>query len=132
MPTNTKPSGTIGDTQKTMTISATSFRGCNRFSPMLSAIAQQNLFSEERLIRIILPALLSSQSLLDQVILLSSSMPMPSLAFQYIGVYVAEFAICEDQKARGLRKLCRCNVFFVLFVGQMVTDVICMVAVGCS
>ena len=35
MPTNTKPSGTIGDTQKTMTISATSFRGCNRFSPLL-------------------------------------------------------------------------------------------------
>ena len=35
MSTNTKPSGTIGDTQKTMTISATSFRGCNRFSPLL-------------------------------------------------------------------------------------------------
>ena len=35
MPTNTKPSGTIGDTQKTMTVSATSFRGCNRFSPLL-------------------------------------------------------------------------------------------------
>ena len=35
MPTNTKPSGTIGDTQKTMTISATSFRRCNRFSPLL-------------------------------------------------------------------------------------------------
>ncbi len=35
MSTNTKPSGTIGDTQKTMTISATSFRGCNRFSPSL-------------------------------------------------------------------------------------------------
>ena len=34
MPTNTKPSGTIGDTRKTMTISATSFRGCNRFSPL--------------------------------------------------------------------------------------------------
>ena len=35
MPTNTKPSGTIGDTQIPMTISATSFRGCNRFSPLL-------------------------------------------------------------------------------------------------
>ena len=35
MSTNTKPSGTIGDTQKTRTISATSFRGCNRFSPLL-------------------------------------------------------------------------------------------------
>ena len=35
MSTNTKPSGTIGETQKTMTISATSFRGCNRFSPLL-------------------------------------------------------------------------------------------------
>ena len=35
MSTNTKPSRTIGDTQKTMTISATSFRGCNRFSPLL-------------------------------------------------------------------------------------------------
>ena len=34
MSTNTKPSETIGDTQKTMTISATSFRGCNRFSPL--------------------------------------------------------------------------------------------------
>ena len=33
--TNTKPSGTMGDTQKTMTISATSFRGYNRFSPLL-------------------------------------------------------------------------------------------------
>ena len=33
--TNTKASGTIGDTQKTMTISVTSFRGCNRFSPLL-------------------------------------------------------------------------------------------------
>ena len=33
---NTKPSGTMGDTQKTMTISATSFRGCNRFSPSLT------------------------------------------------------------------------------------------------
>ena len=32
---NTKPSGTMGDTQKTMTISAMSFRGCNRFSPSL-------------------------------------------------------------------------------------------------
>ena len=31
----TKPSGMIGDTQKTMKISATSFRGCNRFSPLL-------------------------------------------------------------------------------------------------
>ena len=38
MPTNTKPSGTIGDTQKTMTISAASFRGCNRFSPLLICI----------------------------------------------------------------------------------------------
>ncbi len=38
MSTNTKPSGTIGDTQKTMTISATSFRGCNRFSPLLMCI----------------------------------------------------------------------------------------------
>ena len=28
-------SGTMRDTQKTMTISATSFRGCNRFSPLL-------------------------------------------------------------------------------------------------
>ena len=35
MSTNTKPSGTIGDTQKNMTISATSFRGCKRFSPLL-------------------------------------------------------------------------------------------------
>ena len=33
--TNTKASGTIGDTQETMTISVTSFRGCNRFSPLL-------------------------------------------------------------------------------------------------
>ena len=33
--TNTKPSGTMGDTQKTMTISVTSFRGYNRFSPLL-------------------------------------------------------------------------------------------------
>ena len=32
---NAKPSGTMGDTQKTMTISAMSFRGCNRFSPSL-------------------------------------------------------------------------------------------------
>ena len=32
---NLKPSGTMRDTQKTMTISATSFRGCNRFSPLL-------------------------------------------------------------------------------------------------
>ena len=30
---NTKPSGTMGGTQKTMTISATSFRGCKWFSP---------------------------------------------------------------------------------------------------
>ena len=30
-----KSSGTMRDTQKTMTISATSFRGCNRFSPLL-------------------------------------------------------------------------------------------------
>ena len=32
---NIKSSGTMRDTQKTMTISATSFRGCNRFSPLL-------------------------------------------------------------------------------------------------
>ena len=32
---NIKSSGTKRDTQKTMTISATSFRGCNRFSPLL-------------------------------------------------------------------------------------------------
>ena len=38
MSTNTKPSGTIGDTQKTMTISATSFRGCKRFSPLLTCL----------------------------------------------------------------------------------------------
>ena len=31
-------SGTIGDTQKTMTISATSFRGCNRYSPLLICV----------------------------------------------------------------------------------------------
>ena len=34
-PLFTKPSETMGDTQKTMTISATSFRGYNRFSPLL-------------------------------------------------------------------------------------------------
>ena len=33
--TNIKSSGTMRDTQKTMTMSATSFRGCNRFSPLL-------------------------------------------------------------------------------------------------
>ena len=33
---NIKSSGTMRDTQKTMTISATSFRGCNRFSPLLT------------------------------------------------------------------------------------------------
>ena len=33
--TNIKSLGTTRDTQKTMTISATSFRGCNRFSPLL-------------------------------------------------------------------------------------------------
>ena len=32
---NIKSPGTMRDTQKTMTISATSFRGCNRFSPLL-------------------------------------------------------------------------------------------------
>ena len=32
---NIKSSGTMRDTQKPMTISATSFRGCNRFSPLL-------------------------------------------------------------------------------------------------
>ena len=35
MSTNTKPSGTMGDTQETMTVSATSFRRYNRFSPLL-------------------------------------------------------------------------------------------------
>ena len=33
--TNVKSLGTMRDTRKTMTISATSFRGCNRFSPLL-------------------------------------------------------------------------------------------------
>ena len=33
---NIKSSGTMRDAQKTMTISATSFRGCNRFSPLLT------------------------------------------------------------------------------------------------
>ena len=32
---NIKSSGTMRDTQNTMTISATSFRGCSRFSPLL-------------------------------------------------------------------------------------------------
>ena len=41
--TNTKPSGTIGDTQKTMTISATSFRGYNRFSPLLICFGLANI-----------------------------------------------------------------------------------------
>ena len=35
MSANTKPSGTMGDTQETMTISATCFRGSNRFIPLL-------------------------------------------------------------------------------------------------
>ena len=35
---NIKSSGTMRDTQKTMAISATSFRGCNRFSPLLICI----------------------------------------------------------------------------------------------
>ena len=49
--TNTKPSGTMGDTQKTMTISATSFRGYNRFSPLLISShvnIQSNAESERR------------------------------------------------------------------------------------
>ena len=40
--TNTKPSGTMGDTQKTMTISVTSFRGYNRFSPLLICLDAKN------------------------------------------------------------------------------------------
>ena len=38
---NIKSSGTMRDTQKTMTISATSFRGCNRFSPLLIYFSSQ-------------------------------------------------------------------------------------------
>ena len=33
--TNIESSGTMRDTQKTMTVSAMSFRGCDRFSPLL-------------------------------------------------------------------------------------------------
>ena len=42
---NTKASGTMGDTQKTMTISATSFRECNRFSPSLICLDDRTRYS---------------------------------------------------------------------------------------
>ena len=64
---NIKSSGTMRDTQKTMTISATSFRGCNRFSPLLIYIyiwtAAYKKYSYRRYKSITLDASHSLQSL---------------------------------------------------------------------